>query len=110
MSGVLNRLDLDVLIITINMKSLSVDPPPHPWLGGGDHSCPCGRKLDIGSLVPVHSSSVGVFDLIHDCAFLDPSLKTCHFPAQIFYSLSNIHNMIVLTDVVCYAWVIYGAH
>ena len=45
-------------------------PPPPPWLGGGDHLCPYGRKL-IGSLVPVHSRSVRS----NTYAFLDPSLK-----------------------------------
>ena len=49
-SEALNRL-LKVLIIAINAQSHSVDAPYPPWVGGGDHLCPYGRKL-IGSLVP----------------------------------------------------------
>ena len=45
---------LIVLIISINAQSRSEDATPPPLVGGGDHSCPYGRKL-IGSLVPVHS-------------------------------------------------------
>ena len=78
-------------------KSLCRRPLP-PWFGGGDHLCPYGRRL-IGSLVPVHSSSVRS----NTYAFLDPSLKLVAFLLN-YFTCFPIHNMIVLTDVVCYGW------
>ena len=86
-----------MLIIVINPQSHSVDTPS-PWFGGGDHLCPYGRKL-IGSLVPVHSRSVRS----NTYAFLDPSLKLVAFLLN-YFTCFPIHNMIVLTDVVCYGW------
>ena len=95
-SEALNRL-LKVLIIAINAQSHSVDAPS-PWFGGGDRLCPYERKL-IGSLVPVHSRSVRS----NTYAFLDPSLKLVAFLLN-YFTCFPIHNMIVLTDVVCYGW------
>ena len=87
---------LKVLIIAINAQSHSVDAPSPLLFGGGDHLCPYGRKL-IGSLVPVHSRSVRS----NTYAFLDPSLKLVAFLLN-YFTCFPIHNMIVLTDVVCY--------
>ena len=64
----------------------------------GLHLCPYGRKL-IGSVVPVHSRSVWS----NTYAFLDPSLKLVAFLLN-YFTCFPIHNMIVLTDVVCYGW------
>ena len=72
--------------------------PPPPWFGVGDHLCPYVRKL-IGFLVPVHSRSVWS----NTYAFLDPSLKLVAFLLN-YFTCFPIHNMIVLTDVVCYGW------
>ena len=87
-----------MLIIAINAQSHSVDAPCPPWFGGGHHLCPYGWKL-IGSLVPVHSRSVRS----NTYAFLDPSLKLVAFLLN-YFTCFPIHNMIVLTDVVCYGW------
>ena len=94
-SEALNRL-LKVLIVAINAQCYSVDAPPPPLFGGGEHLCPYGRKL-IGSLVPVHSTSVRS----NIYAFLDPSLRLVTFLLN-YFTYFPIHNMIVLTDVVRY--------
>ena len=86
-----------MLIIAINAQSHSVDAPS-PLVWGGDHLCPYGRKL-IGSLVPVYSRSVRS----NTYAFLDLSLKLVAFLLN-YFTCFPIHNMIVLTDVVCYGW------
>lgn len=79
-----------------NTKTSPLPSPPPPGWGDGDHLCPYGRKL-IGSLVPVHSRSVRS----NTYAFLDPSLKLVAFLLN-YFTCFPIHNMIVLTDVVCY--------
>ena len=80
------------------MRKVTLQTPPPPWFGGGDHLCSYGRKL-IGSVVPVRGRSVRS----NTYAFLDPSLKPVAFLYN-YFTCFPIHNMIVMTDVVCFGW------
>ena len=93
-SEALNRLSGGVNYCDKPAKSLCRHPFPLVW--GWRSLVSIWEKADR-LLVPVRSRSVRS----NTYAFLDPSLKLVAFLLN-YFTCFPIHNMIVLTDVVCY--------